>query len=126
MNESTNKLIELSKKCNRNVELDDYFPRILINVNNDEDKYNVMTLAHELGHHFINVNGEDQSENLADKFIYDIFLVYLPDFFIAIEHIMLGIKLKINYGLDIDYKKMYNSYLKFREEHPEMKLPILN
>jgi hypothetical protein len=55
MNQMTEKIISISSSLNINVEIENYFPKILINVNNDSDKYNVMTLAHELGHHFINV-----------------------------------------------------------------------
>ena len=102
-----------------------YFPKIQINIESEYyKKFDICyTLAHELGHHFIHINNEKQSEELADKYIYTIFQKYLPECFIAICHSMLCVDLKTN-NIIKNFNKFYEDYLILRENFPELKLPL--
>jgi hypothetical protein len=107
------------------LEIEYTYPRILIS-EESKIKYDLVeiTLAHELGHHYLNIRGIEQSEESADKFILSIFYENLPECFIAIYSTVLKVFSKLDITSTIDYKLMYKKYLIFREEHPELNLPI--
>ena len=88
-------------------------PRIEILKLDDERPYHwkLFTLAHELGHHLIQLNGEEQSEELANFKILEVFRKYFDPIFIGIFHIMLNIKTDIEQK-DIvpDFNKFYYDY----------------
>ena len=104
-----------------------HFPKIQINT--ESEYYNnfmiCYTLAHELGHHMIHINNEKQSEDLADEYSVKIFKKYLPKFFIAMSYIGLKIKFNIKKNTIKDFSEYYDDYKIFRNNHPELILPLL-
>jgi hypothetical protein len=69
-------------------------PRIELGYEKGEKiEENCWTLIHELGHHFVEKKGEEQSEEKADKYIEEFFDTYLPPFFKWAFQIMLGIRI---------------------------------
>jgi hypothetical protein len=72
----------------------------------------------------IHINNEEQSENLANKYVYDVFQKYLPKCFLGICNTMLSIYMKTNNNIK-NFNEYYNDYLMFRENNPELKLPLM-
>ena len=105
-------------------EIEFSYPRILINNESPYyKKFKITTLAHELGHHYLNIRNLENSEINADKYVLSIFYENLPECFLGIFYNMLEVITKIDEHIITDFKDMYNKYLMFREEHPELNLP---
>ena len=104
-----------------------YFPKIQINTESEYYKEFAIcyTLAHELGHHLIKINNEEQSEELANKYVYNVFQKYLPKCFLAISNTMLGIYLETNDNVVKNFNEYYKDYKIFRENYPELNLPLM-
>lgn len=82
------------------------------------------TLLHELGHHIINLNGLEQSEELADAYIRIIVEEKLEPLMKYIYYISLDAYSNIKKPLNITSKEIYlNYYLPFLALHPELNLP---
>jgi hypothetical protein len=129
MNQYTETALMINKNAKDFDKIEWSLPSIMINTSLEyfHDRTICTTLAHELGHHFIHMNKEEQSEELANRYVLDVFKRYLPECFLAIFKIRLGIYTKMEYEdilKDEDTESYYKKYLMFREEHPELELPI--
>lgn len=91
-------LYEKYRKClndlNINYETYKPYPRIELSENAD-----MFTLLHELGHYFIYKNNGVQSEEAADKYIYEFINEHLPPFFKWVFQI----EIKCYAGVDINF-----------------------
>jgi len=85
------------KKLNKNVPLEQVFPRIEIT-----EKGDVFTILHELGHYFIYKTDQEQSENAANLFIDEFFDKYLPPFFKWIYQI----EIKVRGNMDLKFTEL--------------------
>lgn len=91
------------KKLNKNVPLEEVYPRIEIT-----EKGDVFTILHELGHYFLYKRDQVQSEAAANLFVEEFFDNYLPPFFKWIYQI--EIKIRGNMGLTFSSLECYNHW----------------
>jgi hypothetical protein len=73
----------------------------------------------------IHINNEKQSEDLADRYSVEIFKKYLPKCFLAISYFMLQVRLNTEKPIISNFKEYYEDYLTFRDNYPELKLPLM-
>lgn len=80
-----------------------FLPRIELT-----EKADIFTYLHELGHFYIYLNGEEQTEEKANYFIYIFLKNYLPEFFLWVFQTSIEVycKVKINYT----EKESFNYY----------------
>ena len=71
----------------------------------------LFTLAHELGHHLIEMGGEEQTEVLADFKVLEVFQKHFDPIFIGIFKTMITIVTKLeNEDVVPDFNKFYYDY----------------
>jgi len=99
------------------------YPRIEILNDGRETYWKLFTLCHELGHHLIELRGLEQSEDLANELILEIFKTHFDPMFLGIFHTMLEIKTKTNKSLIVeDYGKHYIEHYFFNPLIEELKI----
>jgi hypothetical protein len=72
------------------------------------DNASVFTFLHELGHYFIYKNNGEQSEENADKYIYDFINEHLPPFFKWVFNIEIKVRSEIE--LEFTDKECFHYY----------------
>jgi len=72
------------------------------------EKANIFTTIHELGHYDIFIKGNEQSEKLADYYLYPFLKENLPECFLWV--LQISIKVKCDVELTFTKKEVYNYY----------------
>lgn len=100
------------------------FPCIFIS--KDSPKSMAFTALHELGHHIIELNGLDQSEELADAYIRVIMEEMLDPVFLYVYNIGVNVYSKIEKPINMSWKQAYKKiYKPFLLVHPELNLKTI-
>lgn len=77
------------------------------------EKSDGITLLHELGHFNLYLKGNDQTEELADYYIYTFIKEHLPEFFLWALQISVKVRAKVEF--EFTEKESYNYYLQAKE-----------
>lgn len=95
-----------------------FYPRIELSEQNRDDIWFYSTWMHELGHHFIQKRGDEQSEIDADKYIIEFFDTKLPLFYKYYFRHFLSVycnKCKIS-NVEVDIKEAIKSFKEFKTQ----------